>query len=177
MRRGLRGLTLLECLVALALTAVCLSLALPAWRDTLQAQRVRAASAALHDGLRLARLEARRNARELRLCPSADGWTCQAPARWEQGWVLLDAKASPGTGPVLVQGPLPGVRIEASVPLAHGAAFDAGGWPRQPGGALLMGRWRICPLGGGRGPQDGRELVLAAGGRVREQPVSCADTG
>ncbi len=173
MGRRLRGFSLLECLVALALGGICLVFALPAWRDSLQAQRVRAACEVLNDALRLARLDARAHARDVRLCPSRDGRACDSQARWEQGWVTLAAPGSPDEMTLAVQGALAGVRIDASAPLAHGAGFDAAGWPRQPAGALLMGRWRVCPLRASARRPDGRELVMAASGRVREQPVNC----
>lgn len=172
-----RGFNLLECLVALALGAICLACALPAWHATVQAQRVRAASAALHDALRLARLDARRHAREVRVCPSGDGRACQTQARWEQGWVAVVEADSRQEVPVLVQARLPGVRIDASAPFLQGVRFDAGGWPRQSGGGLLMGRWRVCPLARVPSIAEGRELVMAASGRLREEPVRCRDVG
>lgn len=163
-------MTLVEALTALALSAVCLALAMPAWRDAVRAQRVRAACAALADALRLARLEARQAGSQALLCPSRDGSSCDEWARWEQGWVLRvgdDHEALRA-----VQHELDGVRIDAPKPLAHGASFDAEGWPRQPAGQLLMGRWRICASGPGR-PGRGLELVMAASGRLREQPADC----
>ncbi len=167
----MRGVTLVECLVVLALTAICLALALPAWRDAVQAQRVRAASLALEDGLRQARLHALQRGAYVRICPGGEAGACQGAGRWEQGWALL-GEAPPGGGaaPLLGVGPaLRGVRIEADAVLARGAGFDAAGWPRRRGGALLMGSWRVCPEAGGAG----RELVLSAAGRLRAARVDC----
>ncbi|MDE2150710.1 MAG: GspH/FimT family pseudopilin [Betaproteobacteria bacterium] len=170
----MRGVTLVECLVVMALTAICLGMALPAWRDALRAQRVREASQALVDGLRMARLHALQRGGFVRMCPGGPGGPgggCEGAGRWEQGWVLLgEPSAQGGEAPVLgVAQALRGVRIDADAALARGAGFDAGGWPRRPGGALLMGRWRVCPQGGGAG----RELVLSAAGRVRGAALDC----
>jgi type IV fimbrial biogenesis protein FimT len=166
-----RGVTLVECLVVMALTAICLGLALPAWRDALRAQQVRAASEALEDGLRQARLHALRRGDFVRLCPGGEAGDCRGAGRWEQGWVLLgEPDAASGKVPLLGVGPaLRGVRIDGDAALAQGAGFDAGGWPRRHGGALLMGRWRVCPQAGGAG----RELVLSVAGRVRFAAVAC----
>ena len=167
----MRGLSLVECLVVMALTAICLGLALPAWRDALRAQRVREASEALADGLRQARLHALQRGGFVRMCPGGEAGGCRGDGRWEQGWVLLGEPDPRGAEPprLGVAPALRGVRIDADPALAHGAGFDAGGWPRRVGGALLMGRWRVCPQGGGAG----RELVLSAAGRVRGAALDC----
>ncbi len=167
----MRGVTLVECLVVMALTAICLALALPAWRDAVRAQRVRAASLALDDGLRQARLLARQRGATVRICPGGEAADCLGAGRWEQGWALRgEAPRGGGQAPLLGVGPaLRGVRIEASEVLERGAGFDAGGWPRRRGGALLMGRWRVCPPEGGMG----RELVLSAAGRLRGARIDC----
>ena len=165
------GVTLVECLVVMALMAICAGLALPAWRDALRAQRVRVASEALEDGLRQARLLALRRGSFVRMCPGGEAGDCRGAGRWEQGWALLgESGAASARAPLLGVGPAwPGVRIDGDAALARGAGFDAGGWPRRPGGALLMGRWRVCPQGGGAG----RELVMSAAGRVRSAAVVC----
>ncbi len=173
MQRRAPGVTLIECLVALALTALCLALAMPSWQAALRAQRVRAAAASLHDALRSARLHALQHGCGVRLCPSADGQHCQHAARWEQGWVARGDAACLASAPALAQAALAGVRIDASGALARGAGFDAAGWPRQPTGAWLMGRWRVCPWPPTADARSGRELVLAAGGRLREHECDC----
>ncbi len=167
----MRGVTLVECLVVMALSAICLALALPSWRDAVQAQRVRAASLALGDALRQARQHALQRGEYVRICPGGEAGDCQGAGRWEQGWALLgQAPAGGGEAPLLGVGPaLRGVRIEPDAVLAQGVGFDAGGWPRRRGGALLMGRWRVCPQAGGAG----RELVLSAAGRLRGARVDC----
>ena len=175
MGRSARGVTLLEAMVVVAVMAVCLCVALPSLVDALRAQRVRAASSELLDALRLARLEALRLGLPVRLCPSSAGLACEPGARWEQGWVAL---ADEGPARVLAVGaPRPGVRIDSDPVLARGARFDAAGWPRQPGGALLMGRWRVCPAGDGPARVAGRELVMSSGGRLREAVLDCANAG
>ncbi len=177
MGRRAPGVTLIEAMVVVAVMAVCLCVALPSLVDALRAQRVRAASSALLDALRLARLEALRLGTPVRLCPSSDGMDCDGAARWEHGWVALtDDPRDPRAGAqILAVGPaFAGVAIDSDPVLARGARFDAGGWPRQPGGALLMGRWRVCPAGGGAPRVAGRELVMSAGGRLREAALDCS---
>ncbi len=167
---GRRGATLVESLVGLALVAVCLTLALPASRQALQRHRVRAATQALRDALQLARMHALHGAGAAWVCPGRQA--CAAGARWEQGWVVLaeDARGAAGRRLLLVQGAWPGLRIDADDALREGVGFTAGGWPRRAGGALLMGSWHICPLRGGAG----RELVLGAGGTLRQRALPVA---
>lgn len=71
-----RGFTLLELMVTIAVLAIVVSLAAPSFRETIAANRARAASDALVSALSLARLEAVKRGKYVSTCLSVDGSSC-----------------------------------------------------------------------------------------------------
>ena len=105
LRDAVRGFTLVELLVSLAVFAILLGLAVPSMRDTLVRQQVRAASEALTQAMRLARSEAMRSGQGVTLCrsddPTAAAPACAAggskPYDWSTGWILFKDRDLDGT--------------------------------------------------------------------------------
>jgi type IV fimbrial biogenesis protein FimT len=77
------GFTLIEALITLAILAILVSLAGPAMRDLILAQRVKNATYDLHAALDLARSTALTRNIDIVLAPE--------PAGWSAGWVIRDA--------------------------------------------------------------------------------------
>lgn len=68
----LRGFSLIELMVAVAILAILLALAVPSFQDMIQRNRVRTAAADLTDSLNLARSEAIKRGSSTRLCIDGD---------------------------------------------------------------------------------------------------------
>ena len=83
------GLTLLECLVAVALTALLTVLAVPAFRDLLVRRAVLVTAEALVGDLRFARSEAVKRGTQVSVCRSANGSACSATGNWVEGWIVF----------------------------------------------------------------------------------------
>lgn len=107
---SLRGFTLLEMMVVVALVAILASLAAPSMRSFTAGQRVKAASFDLYSSLVYARSAAIKHpAGVVRIAPASDGWA--------GGWTV---SLLPASGPAQVlheHGALPGVEI--TDPEAH----------------------------------------------------------
>ena len=73
--RPMRGYTLLELLVTLAIVAILATLAAPAFTSLIETQRVRSASNTLVNSLNLARSEAVTRNATIKLEKSAAGWS------------------------------------------------------------------------------------------------------
>lgn len=95
---SLRGFTLVECLVCMAILSVLLSAGLPAMQRPLQARAVAAQVAVFLSDARLARAEAMRRGAPVVMCRSADPEVPQpscaatAPSRgagWASGWIVF----------------------------------------------------------------------------------------
>ena len=65
----LRGLTLLECLITLAIVAILMGVGVPAFRDQLAAARARASAQQLYAAMQYARSMAQRHGSVVTLCP------------------------------------------------------------------------------------------------------------
>ena len=171
--RHQRGRTLVELVVALAIGAVLVALAMPAYHHWIARQEQSNAATALLAALSLARTEAMKRGLRVDLCPSDDGAVCSATGRWENGWIVFaDADRNGHRGPaedvVRVEAAMrPGVSIRGNKPVASYVSFTDTGHARLASGALQMGSFDICRRG-----QSLLQVVLANGGRARLQPTA-----
>ena len=93
--RVYRGLALVELLVALALAAVLLRIALPAYDDFIASMRVMQEAQHIAASMNLARSEAIKRGVRVNLCTSANGLQCTSGSLWHGGWIMhVDADAS-----------------------------------------------------------------------------------
>jgi type IV fimbrial biogenesis protein FimT len=152
--RAQLGISLVECLVTLAVTAVLANAAYPAWQSLHRHQAMKAAAAQWMACLVRARSEALQTGTELTVLPM--------PAGWSAGWVLTrDANGNgvldPGEEKLHVYGPAPpAMKTEINFG-KQGVQFQASGRPVQAGHIMLelegvrrklvvnmLGRPRLC---------------------------------
>lgn len=117
-----RGVTLLELMLTLAVSAVLLGLAVPAFGGMwLDSQRAVAVNALVH-GIFLARTTAIVRSHVVSICRSSDGQTCSNQFdNWQHGWIVFvnhdrdDPPVRDRGEPVLaVQAPSEGVTITSN---------------------------------------------------------------
>lgn len=167
------GFTLLELVVTLAVLAVMVAIAVPAYGKLVADQRLSTATNRLVFAVHLTRSEAiRRNAR-VTLCNSADGAFCAADGGWEQGWIVFVDRD--GTGLRAADDPLlaveeapPGVVITGNASVQRYVSYIGLGSTRRASGALQMGTITLCA------GSEGRQLVISRTGRPRLQIGGCA---
>src|SRR4029453_2876481 len=157
-----------ELLIALALAAVLLRVALPAYDDFIASMRVNQEAQHLAASMNLARSEAIKRGVRVNLCKSANGLQCTPGSLWHGGWIMhADADAS---GQLEAAADLiraqesvePGVTISANRPLADYVSYTAFGHARLLNGALQIGTITVCGHN-----QRAVDVVLSAGGRAR----------
>ena len=86
-----RGFTLIELVIAIVLTALLVTLAVPSFQIMLANAQIRTATQALYDGLQLARVEAiRRNERVVFTNAAGSDWTVTV----EDGAVVVQTRSS-----------------------------------------------------------------------------------
>jgi type IV fimbrial biogenesis protein FimT len=91
-RRTSRGFTLVELVVTLAVLAIVIGIAVPAFNALIQRNRLTTAANEMVAALQTAKLEAVRRNRRVEVCPTANGSTCSG-SDW--GRVLIRSAAGP----------------------------------------------------------------------------------
>ncbi|HUE92919.1 GspH/FimT family pseudopilin [Pseudomonas sp.] len=115
-----RAFTLVELLIAIAILAVLMGVAIPAYNEMTLGSKLRSQANELVAGAVLARSEAIKRNSAVRMCVSADGASCIAGG-WEQGWVVFhdvddDGALDVGEAVLLQhQAAAPGFKITGSV--------------------------------------------------------------
>jgi len=155
------GYTLLELLVTLAVGAMLLALAVPAFTHLVLDSRLTSAVNRFVHGVYVARHEALKYGADVTLCRSASGKQCVQAGRWETGFIVFvnrdrdDPPRVDSGEPILqVEGRLPAGAI-----LANRSAFVFRPWGRSVNGTLTF-----CDR---RGNPRARAVVVSYTGRPR----------
>lgn len=164
-----RGVSLLELLVALLIAAVLLQLAVPAWSTFLGNQRAVAAINTLIAGVQLARTSAVVQGVTVTFCPR-NGAACGTRSDWSRGgWIFADANrnARIDEGEV-VYGGLPA--LDGGATLQWRAFRNRSYLQFRPNGLTdwQNGTFLYCPADGDT--RFARAIILNAAGRVRRAP-------
>ena len=158
------GLGVLQLLSALAVLAILLALALPAFQRSVDHLRADALRMQLVSLLSTARNTAIARSQRIEACPSSDGMTCGHD--WSHGWLLYVAAAG---GPPRPEGATP-LRVE-QLARSRLQALHSGGRPRiqfRPDGrnAGANQSIRICVEG-----RRHSDVVVSVPGRIRSRRV------
>lgn len=129
------GLTLLECLVAVALMAILTVLAVPAFRDLLVRRAVLVTADALVSDLRFARSEAIKRGTQVSVCRSANGSACSATGNWVDGWIVFVDRNPKG----VVDSGDEVLRVQSRQPQLESIASDNPGTDKASFNFLPMG--------------------------------------
>ena len=171
--RRLRGFTLVELLMTLAVVAVLVTFAVPSFHSMLDSGKLTTASNALLSSIQLARSEAIRRGGRVVLCKSSDGLACAERGGWEQGWMVFHDANNDGerdrSEPVIqrMQPLAASLRLTGNSTVAKDVSF------LSTGGGFQAGTLTVCNPSAGQA----RLIVLNAAGRPRIQKgssTSCA---
>lgn len=146
-----RAFTLIELLVTVALLAIFATIAMPSMTRFVERNRIEALRDQLHAQLNLARTNAVVQRRDVEICGSSDGKTCDE--NWQKGWMLyfMDNRQPIGQHRLGLQDRVMFVGFNKQI-IFH-----------ENGTALGNGRFYLCE-------QDGKvaqQLVLNKQGRTR----------
>ena len=159
-----RGYTLMELLVVLAIVAIALSVAIPAFSHGREAARSISAEARLLLSLQATLQRAALTGKRAVLCPSADGHHCRRSPDWSAGWIAFldedgNREHAPAEPLILAEAALPGdVRLRSTLGRTR-LVFRGNG-----GNAGSNVSFTLCD---GRGAAHARALILANDGRLR----------
>jgi len=180
------GFTLLELIITIALLAIVLGLGVPSMLAAIQNTRITAQANELVTAFQLARSEAIKRGQPVSICGSNTAGGAVAPTcsndAWSQGWIVFVDNQAPGSGttgyttaatdllrvwpPPSGQAAIAGAGIPNFVRYMPQGNVDAG----VSGLALPVTFSMAIPHCTG---QQGRDIDLAATGRVTVTRVSC----
>lgn len=155
--RGAQGFTLLELMAVVAVIAITLTLGVPSFISIINGNRLTAQANELVAALQIARSEAIRSNRPVRLCRTENGTSCASAGRWNR-WIVLSAANEV----------LRDASSRSPVQISSGQSeivYAANGLARASAGGLLTNTFTVC-IPASRPEQNRRLVQLAAGSRV-----------
>lgn len=166
-----RGFTLVELMVVIAIVGILAALAGPSWTHLMARNAVRAAVNDLNASLQFARSEAVRLNSPITLCPSTDAITC-VNTGFENGWIVRTGPLANAPLQQVLQDTLPRQKVRAGVVGAAQSAltFLPNGLPI---GAFAGVTIAICPTDASLNALT-RTMVISRAGRMNlAQPGAC----
>jgi len=88
--KPVRGITLIESLVVLAIVGILARVALPSFQSTIDANRRKVYANQLVEDLALARSEAIKRGARVVVCPSSTFAACSTTNDWSTGWLVFE---------------------------------------------------------------------------------------
>lgn len=171
--RSLRGFSLIELMVALAVLAVLLGIAVPSFQDVSLGTKLRSYANSLAASAQLARSEAIKRNTVVQLCVSSNGTSCGS-GNWQQGWIVLAADNTViHAQAALASGYVVTAKKEGTATAVNALKF-------QPSGVGLKldsetssaaGEFRICRAAPSAGSQE-RQVRVSLTGRTSVKPTS-----
>ena len=167
-KRDLKGFTLGELLLALAIFGALLAFGTPAYSSWMAAQQLANEAHFLAETLQRARSEAIKHGYRVNVCKSRDRVQCTDRGGWDSGWLMYvdenhDGQVDDDELVLRREGPAPdGISVSGNRPVADYVSYTSLGHARLLNGGLQMGTFVVCRSG-----QNALKVVLANSGRAR----------
>lgn len=180
---GVRGFTLIELMVVVAVMAIVLALAIPSFQSIINANRLASGANEMIAALQTARMEAIRRNQRAEVCFSANanaGAGASCATSGINGWItFLDVDKSGvfDAGDTLLRTSTINtpVVLLASPAVASKVIFRSDGMARDSSGALLKGTIDMC-IATASPPENVRHVNIRFGSTISVQPDNKSGT-
>lgn len=161
------GFTLIEMMIAIAVTALLLSLAVPAVDLFVSNSRQTGAINDFVASIHMARSTAVTTNSRVTVCPSSTGLDCDA-ASWDQGWIVFadfDSNGSVGGNEAVVasSGPVDGLSFQSGE-FANRMVYRSNGRVASASANGNAGQFTVCD---DRGAEHAKVMIVDLSGRPR----------
>ena len=169
------GFTLIELVITLVVAAILLTVGIPSFEDFIKTNNIRANANTFLTDLHLARSEAVKRNGPVRICKSADSFSCTTNGGWEQGWIVFSDinknKIVDNNEPTIrSNGPTKGyIAIRGNQKVQDSILFESSGISTSTYGSIVICDNRISNLASA--PDDIkpkiRVITISSAGRMR----------
>lgn len=170
-----QGVTLIELLVTIAVLVIALGIAVPAFTNFIQSNRVTGSANGLVSALAFARSEAVARAETVRLCPANTDFDACAGSDWSAGWLALVASGD-DNGEILRAWDGPPARLQVSTNV-QGASADQVDFLAlgdvEVSGSPFVFAWTMRPDNCSSGRPFQRRVDVSRSGRAQVLREDC----
>jgi len=160
-----KGFTLIELMITIVIVVVLLSLAGPAFIETIRNNRIQVSADNLFTSLIVARSEALKRNQPVVICKSTNGTACVTSGEWEQGWLTFADEDADNT----LDGGEPIIKVNGALSngltLRTGSNFTNRVVYRQDGTSSQVDTFVLCDTEANL--EAAREVVVSSVGRPR----------
>lgn len=170
--RAIQGVTLIELLVAMSISAILLGIGVPSFNQFTINNRLNSYANTLFSHLSLARSEAIKRNTRVAICKSTDGASCASTGDWGQGWIVFvdtdnNASTSNGEQIITTMSTLAnGYSFSGNANVSSYISFDGYGMPKLVSGGFQSGTVTLCPAAPSLAG-NGRSIIISSSGRSR----------